>query len=714
MIKKINLILIGLGISLTCKFNFGYILFIPIFLYYLKKDIKTIYYLIPSTLISTILFLNENLLTISLLELILILLFFLITSIKKKEAIKYMFYILAIIVANLFSLFMLNIKIGILFYFLYITLSIIIFIFLCYEDYLYLNNICKQQTLYAEHIIVIITILGACMQNIYDMQLGLVFGCYFTIFYSRTYHNIYSLILGICIFIIEYLGFNQNEGLLIVLLGALYYFEYNYLFFLTNVILLILYFTNTLFGSTYLFIFMAVTILFEFLWIMLIKKQTLKEVNEKDIYELKIDQIEKEYSMFSSFLEYFIDTFKNTKEYSKQLSKAYECITERHCNMCNKKDECYKNLKTNVVFEFKNLIENNDSSKEFKHFCPSFQSINQTSSMLSRQMTKSTDSTNSILQAVLSETKQVLERYQQDIKNKQIIDYNLLKQFHTKLYESSFDIKQIKYNKIFVDDFNIQIIVDKFDLNKQQDLITLITNSFLYPITISKSSDNNNYIYTIVMKEKFHIRYGYGSLSSKQNELCGDNHLIKSYNNGHFLAAISDGMGKGFKAFEDSKRVLDALDSLTYCSTNIGTNIEILNLLYILQGYTERYSTIDAVDINRHNYQAIIYKLGATSSYIFHEDKTFTKLENKCLPLGIEEDIVQKEIILKNKDLIMLTSDGIFENVEEEKQLLDLIIKLKDENPQKIVYEVLEYTLHARVKVKDDMSMIILKIEDIN
>jgi stage II sporulation protein E len=189
--------------------------------------------------------------------------------------------------------------------------------------------------------------------------------------------------------------------------------------------------------------------------------------------------------------------------------------------------------------------------------------------------------------------------------------------------------------------------------------------------------------------------------------------LIKSYQNGHFLAAISDGMGKGYKAFEDSKRVLDALDSLCYCATSVNTNIEILNLLYILQGYTERYSTIDAIDINRSTMNASIYKLGASSSYIFHEDNTYTKIENNSLPLGIEEDVLRKEIELKYNDLILLSSDGIFENIVNENGLLELIKTIKDELPQKIAYEVLQYTINSKVKVKDDMSIVILKVEQI-
>lgn len=395
------------------------------------------------------------------------------------------------------------------------------------------------------------------------------------------------------------------------------------------------------------------------------------------------------------------------------MSKALNCIKERHCNQCKKQTECYKENKVSVVYDIKHIIENKEISSKFLKYCPCIQSIKQTSEMLSHQMLKEHDTANIILLAVLNETKMVLDKYQQDIHKKELIKNKIIEQFHNKLYDSTFNIKEIKYKKLFADDFHIEIIISKKELINTSELLTLLKNSFSLEAQINLNSQAEEYKYIITPKQKIHIKYGYGNLASTQMELSGDNNLIKNYQNGHFLAAISDGMGNGFIAFEDSRRVLDALDSLCYCSTSVGTNVEILNLLYILQGYTERYSTLDAVDINRCTMKANFYKLGATTSYIFHNDNTFTKLENSSLPLGIEEEIIETEIELRDNDLILLTSDGIFENIVNEQALLNLIKDLKTEIPQKIAYAILEYTLNSKVKVKDDMSIIILKIETI-
>lgn len=711
MFKKINLILVGIGLALTLKFNIGFVFLISVLLFYLYKDSKNLLYLIPSISFSSLLFIYDTFFNVIILELIIVLFFILLNSLKIT---RFRIYIYSVFIGllNIFGFYILNLNYSFLNFLLLIIISILIYLFLCFEDYIYLNNIIKNPTLYVDHIIVIIAVLGFSKYSIYGVSLGIVSSLYFSIYYAKRYPNIYSLILLVFLFLIEYLGFSHTESILILLIASLYFLDFNYLFFLINLILIILLYTTDYFVDIYLYTFMITSIIFEVLWLIFGKKPHIEKMSKDYLNIVMSNCISLEYNTFSSFLEFFIDTFKNTKAYSDQLTKAISCLYERHCNRCNKQSECYNKNKTNIVYKLRSILENKQLDKEFLSFCPSLQSIKETACMLSNQMISPEDSTNAILLAILKESKQVLDKYQLDISEKEMIKGSIIEDFHNKMYESSFNIKQIKYFKLFKYDYLIEVVATKKDVSKN-DLLTLIKNSLKLTTNIDIEETGEYFIYTIIPKQKIHIKYGYGSLSSRQNELCGDNHLIKSYQNGHFLAAISDGMGKGYKAFEDSKRVLDALDSLCYCATSVNTNIEILNLLYILQGYTERYSTIDAIDINRSTMNASIYKLGASSSYIFHEDNTYTKIENNSLPLGIEEDVLRKEIELKYNDLILLSSDGIFENIVNENGLLELIKTLKYELPQKIAYEVLQYTINSKVKVKDDMSIVILKVEQI-
>ena len=215
----------------------------------------------------------------------------------------------------------------------------------------------------------------------------------------------------------------------------------------------------------------------------------------------------------------------------------------------------------------------------------------------------------------------------------------------------------------------------------------------------------------MIPEVKVEILYGYGSLSANQNNICGDNYIIKELNNGRFISAISDGMGKGYQAFCESNNVLNLVSAIVEQNLEVTTALEILNTFYAIQEYLEKYSTLDLLEINRYNKTAKFFKMGATTSYIIKKNGTLQKIINQNLPFGIEDAIDNKELILEDEDLILMSSDGIFENLVECKELDDFIKKIRGETPQKIVFEILNYTINNEIKTNDDATLIALKIK---
>ena len=131
--------------------------------------------------------------------------------------------------------------------------------------------------------------------------------------------------------------------------------------------------------------------------------------------------------------------------------------------------------------------------------------------------------------------------------------------------------------------------------------------------------------------------------------MCGDNYLVKELNNSKFIAAISDGMGKGYLANEESNSTLKLVDEVTNVDISTSTSLQILNTFYFIQDYLEKYSTLDFVEIDRNKGEVLFYKMGATTSYLFHKDGSFEKIENENLPFGIEEIIETKNHMMSKK-----------------------------------------------------------------
>ena len=177
---------------------------------------------------------------------------------------------------------------------------------------------------------------------------------------------------------------------------------------------------------------MLTSILFESFWLIFDKQKLIEKMNNKYYNLISNNSIALEYSMFSSFLDFFIDTFKSKKIYSEQMTKALNCIVERHCDICKRQMECFKNNKNDIVYEIKHLIENKEVKDEFIKNCPSIQGMTQTAEQLSNQMIKEKDASNIILLAVLNEIKIILNKYQNEIDTKKIINGKIIEKFHNK------------------------------------------------------------------------------------------------------------------------------------------------------------------------------------------------------------------------------------------------------------------------------------------
>jgi serine phosphatase RsbU (regulator of sigma subunit) len=83
------------------------------------------------------------------------------------------------------------------------------------------------------------------------------------------------------------------------------------------------------------------------------------------------------------------------------------------------------------------------------------------------------------------------------------------------------------------------------------------------------------------------------------------------------------------------------------------------------------------------------------------------------LPFGIDDEISMHTYQLENGDLILMSSDGVFENVVEEEEFENFISNIKNYPPQRIVYEILNYTLNHKIQTKDDMSIVALKVQNV-
>lgn len=740
MFRKNNIIVIAFFLILSVKGDYLFSLYLPVLLFYLFKDKRNMYFIFPSSIISLLFFANTYLVLYLVLILItLIFIYILEIGIKKQIPIflkPNLLLLMYILMINIISLYIYP-NTNLIWYgkIIFILLSVLIYLFLdkylvkLLKDFknirekLFTNEHKEYNTyVYLEILLAILTTISASYIELFGYNLSIVVGCYFAMYISRKFKNIYSLIFSIIVLIIEYVVFGINDSLIIIITSGIYLVESIFTIGIYNIILAIIILMNpNNVNNTYITL-MIISIAFEIISYYSMLNTKTKEDIYLDLHEKAQQSVNNEILKFAGFLDRFTVGFQNPKGFNEKLSIGIKNIVEKHCNNCPIKNECFNKNKSNLYFVFKDILMFNKESQinheEFANSCCKYSSILNTSKLLNQKTnyqnpnTTEKDRNNYILLAQISGVSNALKNYVVDTTSKQELNYYMLNKAKECLEDMEYYITYYEVIRSYIDDFLINIGIKNiiFDEIKEQIelLFETITNT---KVSVIKNNEENTTTYITVMpKLIIDVTYAYGSIPSEAEAINGDNYLIKEQNNGHILFSISDGMGKGYSAFYESDMTLHLVEDIVQLNIESSTALEILNTFYTVQDYLERYATLDFLDINRHTGTAMFYKMGANTTYIFKENGNIDKIINKSLPLGIEEMVDQMEYKLDSGDLIIMSSDGILENIIDNDKFETYVKKIKSLAPQQIVYEILNYASSHELKVKDDMTVIALKI----
>ena len=406
------------------------------------------------------------------------------------------------------------------------------------------------------------------------------------------------------------------------------------------------------------------------------------------------------------------DTDNEIKEKKKEIQDLKNLVESRE-NSLNKRDELLQEREKNLDLRDKDLLA---KQKEIQEKDAKMESI------LKEQI--------ELLERISGFSKEkardlVMKKVEEDM-SKEIAIYLRERENDAKLeadrkakeylVELEYQVTYYEVKKSYEHDFLIKIGIKNKTIEQITPVLeTLFESITKEKITVEQVKEENTTIYVHILPEiKMDVIYAYGNMPTENELVSGDNYCVKELDNGHILFAISDGMGKGYSAFYESDMTLKFVEDIVELNIEPSTALTILNTFYVVQDYLERYATLDFLDINRHTGLATFYKMGANTTYIFRHDGSIDKIINKSLPLGIDEEVDQKTYQLEDDDLIIMSSDGVIENLIDDQKMETFIQDARVLSPQQLIYEILNYTIKNQIKTKDDMTIIALKIKNRN
>lgn len=203
---------------------------------------------------------------------------------------------------------------------------------------------------------------------------------------------------------------------------------------------------------------------------------------------------------------------------------------------------------------------------------------------------------------------------------------------------------------------------------------------------------------------------------AKQNKdgerVSGDNFSFLQLEGGEMVMTLSDGMGAGEEACEQSQSLVDLLEQCMEAGFSEESAIRLINSTMVVKPNHEVFSTLDMSIINLYNGKCNFLKMGASTTFIKRK-KWVETIHSASLPVGIfhqmDLDSVSKR--LYDEDFIIMVSDGILDALlteQPEEYLKNLLLELDSHNPQEIADYILDRVSDSCASyVGDDRTVLV-------
>ncbi len=174
------------------------------------------------------------------------------------------------------------------------------------------------------------------------------------------------------------------------------------------------------------------------------------------------------------------------------------------------------------------------------------------------------------------------------------------------------------------------------------------------------------------------------------------------------LIALSDGMGSGAAAHDESAAALALLGDLLAVGFELDTALMCVNRLLIRRDGSDMYATLDAAMIDLSTGCTRFIKHGAPQSYVYSGER-LQRISAETLPVGIIESArpALHELTLSPGDALVMLTDGVSDALGDEldSAVLDC---LAAQDAKSAAWELVNL---ARQKSEDDdISVIVAKI----
>lgn len=213
-----------------------------------------------------------------------------------------------------------------------------------------------------------------------------------------------------------------------------------------------------------------------------------------------------------------------------------------------------------------------------------------------------------------------------------------------------------------------------------------------------------------VEASNYRVLYGVAKMPKDGEMISGDNFTFCQSMPGQVVMSLSDGMGSGVSAWEESKRVIELAEQLLAAGYSPRSALKLVNTILLLSGTEQHPATVDLCCIDLYTGVLESMKLGASATFIL-SDQGVEVLESCSAPAGVLNPV---EPILLSKKLwednwVVMVSDGVLESLpgeEKEAVMGEYLESIPRKTPQDMADRILGFAESFSQGARDDMTVL--------
>ena len=156
------------------------------------------------------------------------------------------------------------------------------------------------------------------------------------------------------------------------------------------------------------------------------------------------------------------------------------------------------------------------------------------------------------------------------------------------------------------------------------------------------------------------LEIGAAVRSRSGEDVAGDSYVSRALPGGRHVLALSDGMGSGISARQESHAALELLVESLRAGYTRAQALDVVNALMLMCTGREMYATMDLCVCDLHSGETAFEKLGACASYIVRDGEVRT-IGADTLPVGVLPDVESRSLrmTLQAGDVVVMMTDGV-------------------------------------------------------